>query len=198
MPIELSRLDMPAIRVVPSNRVKWIINRTGNRHRKRQLPWSRYGRKNTKVECKINGRWWPDLTVCEDSYFVSGHYPSPCLKHFCVKTGTARTEAGHWFMAIVVDIRVISGQKPSLQRQILCIVKTQWPQSASELYRPSDRSLLATLVPTFAERGCHVVSVTDPYGRILAFLDRSRYFFFQVAPQFYSRGWVDPVPDPLN
>jgi hypothetical protein len=23
---------------------------------------------------------------------------------------------------------------------------------------------------------CHVVSVTDPYGRILDFLDRSRYF----------------------
>jgi hypothetical protein len=25
----------------------------------------------------------------------------------------------------------------------------------------------------FAERGCHVVSVTDPYGRILGFLDAS-------------------------
>jgi hypothetical protein len=35
---------------------------------------------------------------------------------------------------------------------------------------------------------CHVVSVTDPYGRILRFLDRSRYVFFQVAPQLYSRG----------
>jgi hypothetical protein len=28
----------------------------------------------------------------------------------------------------------------------------------------------------FAVRGCHVVSVTDPYGLILGFLDRSRYF----------------------
>jgi hypothetical protein len=28
----------------------------------------------------------------------------------------------------------------------------------------------------FADIGCHVVSVTDPYGRILGFLDRSRYF----------------------
>jgi hypothetical protein len=27
-----------------------------------------------------------------------------------------------------------------------------------------------------------VVSVTDLYGRILGFLDRSRYFSFQVAP----------------
>jgi hypothetical protein len=66
-----------------------------------------------------------------------------------------------------------------------------------ELYRQSDRCLLAKIVSTFADRGCHVVSVTDPYGRILGFLDRSRYFFFQVAPQLYSRGWVDPVPDTL-
>jgi hypothetical protein len=42
-----------------------------------------------------------------------------------------------------------------------------------------------------------VVSVTDPYGRTLGFLDRRRYFFYQVTPQLYSRGWVDPVPDPL-
>jgi hypothetical protein len=51
--------------------------------------------------------------------------------------------------------------------------KTPWPQSASELYRPSDRSLSTKSVPTFANRGCHVVSVTDPYGRILDFLDLS-------------------------
>jgi hypothetical protein len=31
----------------------------------------------------------------------------------------------------------------------------------------------------------------------LSFLDRSRYFFFQVAPHLSSRGSVDPVPDPL-
>jgi hypothetical protein len=74
---------------------------------------------------------------------------------------------------------------------------TPWPESSSELYRPSDLRLSANLVSTFADRGCGVVSVTDPYGRILSFLDRSRYFFFQVAPQLYSRGQVDPAPDPL-
>jgi hypothetical protein len=42
-----------------------------------------------------------------------------------------------------------------------------------------------------------VVSVTDPYGRSIGFLYRIRYIFFQVAHQLYSRGWVDPVPDPL-
>jgi hypothetical protein len=31
-----------------------------------------------------------------------------------------------------------------------------------------------------------VVSVTDPYCRIIGILDRSRYIFFQVAPQLYS------------
>jgi hypothetical protein len=74
--------------------------------------------------------------------------------------------------------------------------KTPWPESASELYRPSDCRLSARLVPTFSDRGCRVVRVIDPYGRILGFLDRSRYFSLQVA-QLYSRGWVDPVPDPL-
>jgi hypothetical protein len=34
-----------------------------------------------------------------------------------------------------------------------------------------------------------------PYSQ---FLDRSRYFFFQVAPQLCSRGWLEPVPDPLH
>jgi hypothetical protein len=42
-----------------------------------------------------------------------------------------------------------------------------------------------------------MADVTDPYGRILDFLDRSRYFSFQMAPQLYSRGRVVPEPDPL-
>jgi hypothetical protein len=31
----------------------------------------------------------------------------------------------------------------------------------------------------------------------LSFQDRSRYFFIQVAPQLSSRGWADPIPDPV-
>jgi hypothetical protein len=37
-----------------------------------------------------------------------------------------------------------------------------------------------------------MVSVTDPYGRILGFLDRSRYFLFQAAPQLYSEAEGTP------
>jgi hypothetical protein len=40
--------------------------------------------------------------------------------------------------------------------------QTPWSESANELNRPSDRRLSAKLVPTFADRGCRVVSVTDP------------------------------------
>jgi hypothetical protein len=64
---------------------------------------------------------------------------------------------------------------------------------------PTERPPLVSEVRAnfFADRGCHVGSVTNPYGSILGFLDRNRYFFFQVAPQLYSRGWLHPVPDPL-
>jgi hypothetical protein len=48
--------------------------------------------------------------------------------------------------------------------------------------------LSAKLVPTFADRGCSMVSTMNPYGRILGFLVQNRSFFFHVAPQFYSRG----------
>jgi hypothetical protein len=51
----------------------------------------------------------------------------------------------------------------------IVIKKTPWSESASELYRPSDRRLSAKRLPTFADRGYHVVSVTDPYGCILVF-----------------------------
>jgi hypothetical protein len=37
--------------------------------------------------------------------------------------------------------------------------------------RATDRRFSAKLVPNFADGGCHVVSVTDPYGRILNFSD---------------------------
>jgi hypothetical protein len=83
------------------------------------------------------------------------------------------------------------------RRENLKSQNTPWPDSARELYRPSDGRLSGKLMPTFADRGCYVASVTNPYNRILGFLDRSRYVFFQVAPQLYSRRWVDPIPDPL-
>jgi hypothetical protein len=54
--------------------------------------------------------------------------------------------------------------------------------------------LSAKLVPTFADRG---VPCSQRNGRNLRFLGRSHYFLFWVVPQLHSRGWVDPIPDPL-
>jgi hypothetical protein len=61
-------------------------------------------------------------------------------------------------------------------------------------HRPSDRRLSAKWLPTFADKECHVVMVTSPrpYSR---FSRQEPLLLYQVAPQLYSRGWVDPVPD---
>jgi hypothetical protein len=68
------------------------------------------------------------------------------------------------------------------------VTKTPWNESTSELYQTENHCLSVKLMSTFADRGYHAVSATDPYSRVLVFLDRSRYFSFQVAPQFDSRG----------
>jgi hypothetical protein len=45
--------------------------------------------------------------------------------------------------------------------------------------------------------GCHVVSATDPHGRILGSLDRSRYIFISSrAPKFQTRGSGPPCLTP--
>jgi hypothetical protein len=56
--------------------------------------------------------------------------------------------------------------RPSQTKQI------PWPESVSELYRPSDRRLSAELMPAFPDRRCRLVSATVPQGRIPGFLDQ--------------------------
>jgi hypothetical protein len=50
-------------------------------------------------------------------------------------------------------------------------------------------------MPTFAVEGVAWSAQRIPTAFNVGFLDRSRYFSIQVAPQLPSRGWVDPVPD---
>jgi hypothetical protein len=47
-----------------------------------------------------------------------------------------------------------------------------WPQSASELYRSSDRSLSAKLVTAFVDRRCRVFKRRIPTAVISIFLER--------------------------
>jgi hypothetical protein len=63
-----------------------------------------------------------------------------------------------------------------------------------ELTIPTERPPLVDEVSAnLLDRVRHVISLTDPYGGMLGYLDRSRYFSFQVASGLYSRGCVDPV-----
>jgi hypothetical protein len=66
-------------------------------------------------------------------------------------------------------LSLVSTTKELLDRKVADRISDFISNSVAELYRPSDRSLS---VPTFADRRCHVVSVTDLYGRILGFPDR--------------------------
>jgi hypothetical protein len=64
---------------------------------------------------------------------------------------------------------------------ILVTKWTPWPESASKLYRPSHRRLSAKLVPNFVDRGCQVVSMTDPYCRILGLWRHCLRFLHHLA-----------------
>jgi hypothetical protein len=58
-------------------------------------------------------------------------------------------------------------KKESKQRNSLASVRER-------TIRPRNSLLSTKLVPTVADRGCRVVRTTDPYGRILGFLDRGK------------------------
>jgi hypothetical protein len=81
---------------------------------------------------------------------------------------------------VILAMKYMTEQKLSnpflKEKRLICkrkVLQKKWPKFASELYRPSDRCLSANLVPTFAGGGCHMVSMMDPYGRVLGFLDQS-------------------------
>jgi hypothetical protein len=61
-------------------------------------------------------------------------------------------------------------------------------ESASELYRLSDRRRSAKLVPTLADRGYHVVSATRPCDRNFDFLDLEPLLFLPSSSSNCSRG----------
>jgi hypothetical protein len=57
-----------------------------------------------------------------------------------------------------------------MKKKLHCLSpRANYTDRATAACRQSDWQL-------FADRGCHVVSVTDTYGCILGFLDRRRYF----------------------
>jgi hypothetical protein len=68
----------------------------------------------------------------------------------------------------ILKSRINVGEKQTNKLHGLSL-RANYTDRAAAACRRSDCQLSA-------DRGCHMVSVTDPYGRILGFLDRSRYF----------------------
>jgi hypothetical protein len=98
----------------------------------------------------------------------------------------ALQQFSQFIIILPFDSTWLSSRKKSVT-QVSVIKRTLWLESTSKLYRLNNRHLSAKLMPTFADREWHVVSVMDPYSHIFGFLDQSRYYFYQVAPQLYSQ-----------
>jgi hypothetical protein len=120
---------------------------------------------------------WVEAAFCLSACFASATW------HFGVHCNLCS-------FTFLLSVHLIAFPQLTIRMDITGTNSVAWVR---ERTIPTERPLLfAKLVPTFADRGCHVVSVTDPYGRNFGFLDRSRYFFFQVAPQLYSWGEWTP------
>jgi hypothetical protein len=78
--------------------------------------------------------------------------------------------------------------------------KELMPEFMSELFGLSDRLFSAKLVPTIEDRGCHVVSVTHLYGRILdfRFVLRHEKFSDKVKKYHVCLEHVVPVEETKN
>jgi hypothetical protein len=68
---------------------------------------------------------------------------------------------------------------PGYKVRLYCILSEKKLHGLSPRANYADRATSACRrsdCQLFTDRGCHVVSVTDFYGHIFGFLDRSRYF----------------------
>jgi hypothetical protein len=84
-----------------------------------------------------------------------------------------------------------NGLSNSVSSLIFCMFGKY--QSASELYRPIDRRLSARLLPSFADRRCHVVCEMDPL-RPYSLSSRPEPLFFLSSS---SSIVLTTHPDPL-
>jgi hypothetical protein len=116
---------------------------------------------------------WRQITsVSRAFWYANVNYPSVYIQSFISVTFiidmhfyvTVATNC--WGLTRCVNGNDVIGHVPTFSCFSISIFffnLTPWSESASELYRPSDRRLSAKWLPTFADRGCHVVSVSNPY-----------------------------------
>jgi hypothetical protein len=135
-------------------------------------------RRNVQVSVSYVTHWTPGLNELYFTYSLQNNDLLACTVVTCSNVIQQMSPCAN----VSVFHGAVGTQIHNHDNRICCPwKKIPWPVSEREICRPSDRRLSAKLVPTFVDRLCHVVSVTDRYGRNLGFLDRNRYFFFQVA-----------------
>jgi hypothetical protein len=110
-------------------------------------------------------------------FFISISFITTCFGSYGPSSSGIYTS--HYLGAINTTTDPLFWRLSSLSmyvvRTLVCYFSTvslnltlwSWSKSVSEQYRPSDSRLSEKLVPTFADIGCHVVSVTDSYDRII-------------------------------
>jgi hypothetical protein len=97
---------------------------------------------------------------------------------------------------------IAHGHKQSMCNFLLCSVTFSWNKQHYTALKLNSVALVRKWTipterpPLVGEVSANLYGLRIPTAVNLGFLDRSRYFFNQVAPQM-SRGWVDPVLDPL-
>jgi hypothetical protein len=131
--------------------------------------------------CKLwNVLWYSHaIRVCNTPYGC--HEQAVC--RLVGKIKMAATSSGwctYWGSSLVTkQTHKLHGLSP----------RANYTDRATAACRRSDCQLLRIKVP----RG-QLDGSLRPYSR---FYRQEPLLFYQVAPQLYSRGWVDPVPDPL-
>jgi hypothetical protein len=97
----------------------------------------------------------------------SGNKPSGFYTESPPKSHTGLSTTGLWQL-VLACVKDSSTLQVTIELHGLS-PRANYTDRATTACRRSDCQLLRI-------EGCHVVIVTDPYGRILGFLDRSRYF----------------------
>jgi hypothetical protein len=112
-------------------------------------------------------------------------------KHYWCCCWCPETETSSFYWALLSRFHLKTEIESSLQKKNSMV----WVRERTiPIERPP---LLGEVVANFCgervPRGQRNGSLR-PYSR---FSGQEPLLFYQVAPQLYSRGWVDPVPDPL-
>jgi hypothetical protein len=93
---------------------------------------------------------------------------------------TVQYTQDRWVCRICPSSGILSNYKTQKQTNSVVWVRRQ------TIPTERDHRLSAKLVPTFVDTGCHVVSMTDPYGRILGF-QHEEDNVSETGPVFFFR-----------